>query len=260
METSNSGASFAVDDVGKCPFSLPRVKAEKNLKNLLRGKVESHYEPEGGVIDYGMDYEGSCLNGFLAAVDLAYRKHYPLILSPDIIWLATMQGFAKHVNKNAEKLRDMFVSHQGKKLIKVRRDDFAKGDASNPWPEVFDEFVNQIRKYVGESNMDLIMPSFSTTGDLEKAVASVTLMDAMQSYFEYECCSLCGIPNVTLTGKLEDWEDVKSKTEQLKKYDAEFWASELNLILDEFVHAVKGNFLIIIHILLLTVHIFTVNS
>ena len=183
--------SFVVDDGKACKDSLPRIKAEQNLKNLVRGKIESHYEPKGGVVGYGNSYRGNSLNGFVAAADFAYKKHYLLVLSPDLIWLATMQGFAKHVNENAEKLRKNFVAHEGKALIEVRRDDFIKGNPSNPWPEVFDLFANQIRKHIGDINMNLIMPDFSTTGDLEKAVASVTLMDAMQSYILNTSSTLC---------------------------------------------------------------------
>ena len=232
--------SFVVDDVISCKDRFPQIKAEQNLKKLIRGKIESHCEPKGGIIDSGNSYRGNCLNGFVAAADFAYKKHYPLTLSPDLIWLAIMQGFAKHVNENAEKLRKMFVAHKGKALIEVRRDDFIKGNQSNPWPEVFDLFADQIRKHIGDINMNLIMPDFSTTGDLEKAVASVTLMDSMQNYFEYRFCTSCGIPSVTLNGKVEDWEQLKRKAKELEKYDAEFWIAGLVPILDEFIQAAKG--------------------
>ena len=233
--------SFPVDHVDVCKDTLPRVKAERNLKNLVRGKIESHYEPEIGVVDYGYDYDGNSLNGFVAAVDFAFRKHYPLVLSPDSVWLAVMQGFAKHVNENAEKLRKMFVKHEGKEKIQIRRDDFVKGNPQNPWLEVFDEFSDKIKDHIGDATMKFIKPEFSTTGDLERAVASITLMDSMQSYFEYECYTLCGIPSVTLTGKIQDWEDIRLKAEQLTKYDLEFWTKELIPVLDELVQAAKGN-------------------
>ena len=197
------------------------------------------------MIDYGDYYEGNSLNGFVAAADFAYRKHYPLVLTPDLIWLAIIQGFAKHVNENAEKLRKAFVAHEGKALIEVRRDDFIKGNPKNPWPEMFDKFADQIRKHIGDINMNLIMPDFSTTGDLEKAVASVTLMDSMQSYFRYEVFTCCGIPNVSLKGRVEDWENLKAKTKELEKFDAEFWIGRLIPILDEFIQAAKGKIFLV---------------
>src|SRR5262245_22062239 len=48
------------------------------------------------------------------AVHTAFASHFPLILSPDDIWLCIAQGFAHHVNQNAELLRERFVRHQGK--------------------------------------------------------------------------------------------------------------------------------------------------
>ena len=162
------------------------------------------------------------------------------MLTPDLIWLAIIQGFAKHVNENAEKLRKAFVAHEGKALIEVRRDDFTKGNPKNPWPEMFDKFADQIQKHIGDINMNLIMPDFSTTGDLEKAVASVTLMDSMESYFRYELLTACGIPNVSLKGRVEDWENLKAKAKELEKFNAEFWIRRLIPILDEFIQAAKG--------------------
>jgi len=46
---------------------------------------------------------------------VAFAEHYPLGLKPDDFWKAILFGFAKHVDQNAEKLRDKFVSHEGKK-------------------------------------------------------------------------------------------------------------------------------------------------
>ena len=73
-----------------------------------------------------------------------FACHYPLGLSPDMIWLCIMQGLSIHVNKNAEKLKSKFVSHEGKVEIVVRRDDFVKGQ-QNSWQEVFSDFSAQIQ-------------------------------------------------------------------------------------------------------------------
>jgi len=50
-----------------------------------------------------------------------------------MIWLQILQGLANHVNANAEALRHHFVSHDGKKLIEIKRDEFVKGDPDNDW-------------------------------------------------------------------------------------------------------------------------------
>src|SRR5271167_3255894 len=76
---------------------------------------------------------------FTAALG-AFSEHYPLVLTPDAVWIAIEQGIATHVRENAEALRKRLVTHEGKLEIEVRRDDFVRGSPENPWPEVFSEF------------------------------------------------------------------------------------------------------------------------
>ena len=102
----------------------------------------------------------STLNSFIEAVHTAYNRHYPLVLSPDIIWQCVAQGFAIHVNKNAEKLRHMFVAHEGKKTLEVRRDDFVKGSPDNDWEQVFGAFSEEIQKNVGDDIHGLLTSRF----------------------------------------------------------------------------------------------------
>ena len=45
----------------------------------------------------------------------AFYEHRPMTLSPDAVWFTIAQGFATHVNLNAEALRHRFVRHEGKK-------------------------------------------------------------------------------------------------------------------------------------------------
>ena len=55
------------------------------------------------------------LQGFYSA----YENHLPIRLTPDIIWLLIVQGFAQHVNYNAEELRQKFVNFEGKKKLEI---------------------------------------------------------------------------------------------------------------------------------------------
>ena len=51
----------------------------------------------------------------------AYNSHEDIVLSPDDIWLMICIYFSQYVNDNAEKLRSLFVDHEGKKLLLVRQ-------------------------------------------------------------------------------------------------------------------------------------------
>jgi hypothetical protein len=181
------------------------------------------------------------IHPLVAAIYYAFCNHHPLCLSPDMIWLLITQGFASHVNANAEKLRPQFVKHQGKATIQICRNDFVKGSPDNPWPEVFGEFSSQIREHIGEDIHDLLVPTFSTTGAIEKAACEIVLMDAMQPYFEYEMLTICGIPKIKLEGTLADWQALLDRTQKLAQFDLHLWVNNLTPVLEQFVAAVKGN-------------------
>jgi hypothetical protein len=176
----------------------------------------------------------------VAAIHLAFNDHRPLVLSPDMLWLLVAQGFANHINANAEKLRPRLVKHSGKVVIAVRRDDFIKGSPENPWPEVFDKFTSRIREHVGEATHDLLLPAFSRTGVAERAAAQVVLLDAMQSFFSYEFHTMCGIPQIVLEGPSEDWEMLADRTRGLGQFGLGWWTGALAPILDEFIAASRG--------------------
>jgi hypothetical protein len=146
---------------------------------------------------------------------------------------------ALHVNAHAEKLRHHFVQHQGKETLVIRRDDFMKGSQDNNWPAVFDQFSVQIKDYVGDKH-GLIVADFSTTGALERTVSEIVLMDIVKQYFEYEVHTKCGIPEITLTGTLEDWQSIRQRVENFVQFDLAWWVNALIPILDEFVAAASG--------------------
>ncbi|MBK9072370.1 MAG: DUF4419 domain-containing protein [Myxococcales bacterium] len=179
------------------------------------------------------------LHPLMGAVHLAFANHYPLVLSPDEIWLCIAQGFAAHVDLHAEELRGRFVRHTGKATIKVIRNEFSKGSPSNDWPGCFAEFSDQIATHVGKTR-DLVVANFSTTGSVEKAASEVVLMAAMKHYFEYVVETRCGIPSITLLGTPTDWRAIRQRAATLSEYGLAWWIDVLMPILDEFVAASEG--------------------
>ena len=230
--------TFKVDEVQTPSTSLPPVEWEKVVSKFCnRAKIEAQSPPTNGRIPVAC-FES---NGFVGAVHTAYDNHYPLVLSPDHIWMCIVQGFATHVNQNAENLRNLFVEHEGKKTIIVRRDDFVKGSPHNPWPEVFSEFSVQIRSHIGEKTHDLLTPTFTTTSPVEKAAAEIVLMDAFKEYFSYRFYTICGIPEITLEGTVDDWKQLRERALGLAQFDLQWWIDSLKPILDQFVAAVEGH-------------------
>merc|ERR1712032_629954 len=88
--------------------------------------------------------------------------------------------------------------------------------------------------------MGNLVPLFSTTGNLEKALHELALMDCMKSYFEFRCQTCCGISKVKLLGTLEDWKLLLSKVEALRQYDLDWWVDELVPILRKILLTYEG--------------------
>jgi hypothetical protein len=177
------------------------------------------------------------INGFISTVCLAFDNHLDLVLTPDDIWLAIVQGFALHVNANAEELRGLFVGHDGKKEIRVRRDDFIKGSSRNDWTGVFKEFSDGVAACIGSDKQALLVADFSTTGIIERAASEIALLDVTQAYFDYTLVTRCGIPHITLTGTKEDWQQLKEKARALAFANCSEWVASLVLVLQHFVDA-----------------------
>jgi len=172
------------------------------------------------------------IHGFLSAVHNAFDSHRPLVLSPDDVWLCLVQGLATHVHMHAEELRDRFVRHQGKVQLRVRRDDFTRGSPGNDWPVVFSELSALIRAHIGKKK-DLVVAQFSTTGAVEEAAFQLALFDGMQSYFDYDLRTMCGIPEITLLGEPSDWLSIRVRAELFAELDLTDWTSALRLVLDQ---------------------------
>lgn len=226
--------TFCVSDVKLNSKSLATSTIDEAMTQRIAGKSEAAGADTDSVI------QGLPQHGLLVAAHTAFQEHYPLVLSPDMIWLCIAQGFATHTNLNAEVLRDKFVKHQGKVKLDVRRDNFEKGAARNDWPGVFTELSNQIAGHIGKQR-DLVVCGFSTTTPISRAASEITLLDAMQSYFEYHVYTRCGIPEITLLGTSDDWRTIRARAAALTEYGLDWWTQALLPVLDQFVCASEGN-------------------
>ncbi len=213
----------------------PDMEPKAFLEKALRGPIESCSDYTGRVLKWR-----DSQNSLAVASNIAYDQHYPLRLSPDIIWLTLTQGLANHINKNAEALRKHFVAHEGKALIHIQRDDFIRLSPENPWEEVFPEFALKIKEHIGEKNYNAIVADFSTTDAKAKAASEITLMDAMQAYFEYGMSTCCGIPYFEITGTVDDWEYMKERVGEWAKWGLEWWVPHVQHVIANLVLAVRG--------------------
>lgn len=242
-----SQPSFSLCDVEPATDRL----SEQKYRNVVQAVVTSgqdRFDPNAGkrkleaCADRDYLLIPSETHAFAYAVYKAYADHRPLTISPDMIWLMIMQGFAQHVDANAEELRDLFVDFDGKKMLNVKRNDFVRGSPDNDWESVFPEFAEQIEIYTRDGLEKLTKPSFSTSTAVEQSAFRITLMDAMSAYFDYSVTVMCGIPEITIEGTPSDWAEIEQQTRELSRYGLGWWAEALAPILREFTQAANGEF------------------
>lgn len=209
-----------------------RLDARTSMRSLLDKRVEA--------LSCSSDELVACdtTHAFVKAAHDAFYDHHPLVIRPDDVWFCIAQGFATHINQNAELLRHRFVKHEEKKILSVNRPDFFLGQ-DNPWQEVFREFSNQIGEQTGDAGR-LISTHFSTSTPVEVAAFDICLMDAFQGYFDYEMRCGCGIPEITLLGSVADWESMLPRVREMAGYGLENWCDALLPILERIAKTAAG--------------------
>jgi len=172
----------------------------------------------------------------------SYVNHMPVSINPDILWMLIVQGFSRHIDQNAEKLRNKFVDFDGKKELTVNGDELTIEEITKEgWERTFKEFVEKIKENAGESMIKLITPSFSTTTPTIQVSSQIAIMSCFKNYFKFiRLWGGCGFPYINLEGTLNDYEELKRKVEKLMGYDIDDWIKELIIIIEKIVETKKG--------------------
>lgn len=232
--------TFQVCDVQKASKPLPQMEYGKVISKMASSFFFEHKTTLEGYARRGDSLVGAYCHPFVYAAQMAYAQHRPLRISPDMIWMMMTQGFARHVDLNAEKMRTYFVDFQGKQQIDVELGSYKKGSPDNNWESVFPIFQEKIAQYTGKELSGLINARFSTTTSVEANAFRIAMMDAMSEYFEYSTTLSCGIPEITLEGVPADWELLEEKNREMGQYDLAWWTDQLAPILHQFTEASKG--------------------
>lgn len=227
------GTTFAVNDVQLAPVLLNIDPA----KNIFENKIEKEilFFPEEQK-NYGLVKTYN--NGLIQTVQECYDQHRPLILSPDVIWLAICQGASIHVNENFKVLEDiLFVQDKPKELI-IRNDSLDY--AAKHWESLIASLSDETKKYTKDDFYSFFVSNFSTTTYIHKTAYQVTLLETYKQTFEYIGESGCGIPTITLTGEKKDWEMILQKLTMLDKIGLSAWANNLKPLIQEFIAVKDG--------------------
>lgn len=240
------GITFQVEELSK-PENLLPVTSYQKICELLREsdlKLQNPSEDTLSIVAKSDIADSLVYFGarpFFNGIYKAYAEHRPYVLSPDMIWLLICQGFAQHVAANKEALRDYFVDFEGSTSLVIVSDDIPLTAPAERWEAIFPQFTAQLAQNTKNNIIQTLSADFSTTTNVERMASQITIMKAMENYFEYIVVYVgCGIPEITLLGTTEDWKLILDKTKQLARYDLGWWVDEMVPILEQFVKTSKG--------------------
>lgn len=193
-------------------------------------------------------------NPFIGTVFKAYSDHYPLEFSVEDLWLVIAQGISIHLNENTEKYRQLFVSHEGKKTLKIALNDLLLPDSARPKqgdvtslpldrPKAVQRMAELIKEDLKRDLTSIITTPFSNTTAIEQAVFDFTLMDSVKNDYNYTGSFSCGIPQVTLRGSPDDFQQVINRLNQLRVIFTDFhrWLDAVIPHVEKMKASVEGN-------------------
>lgn len=182
-------------------------------------------------------------HSLVGAAVTAFDNHLALTIQPDDVWISILQGLATHIKENAERLRKTFVEHEDKKKLTYRDDSLVLGNPENNWESVFAGFGHLLRLEIGEKNHNMFVKEFSTTNYMHTAGMQISLMNAMQEYFEFCVMTCCGVPEVTIEGTVDDWKRITEGVATIGEMDPEFtwWTDVIGEHCKQFEKAAEGN-------------------
>ena len=211
------------------------------LKNIFKiGKGNNSFE----ILMHNFDTEEKKFfnnekKSLLRGLILAYKNHYPIVITPDMIWILILQGYSRFMEKYHELFREKYVNFQGKKVLEVKKIGIFPEDASpETWQEIIDDFTEGIKYYIGGDIMSNLQSDFTTTDSVTLATSQAAIMSSMKNYFTFNLgMGGCGISSITLEGTIEDWEKIKSKLKffSKKEFGLNWWFKHLIPIIDKII-------------------------
>ena len=118
-----------------------------------------HYNFDTEKTEFYNENKKSLIQGLIEA----YKNHYPIIVSPDMIWLLFLQGYSRFMEKYHEWVRTQYVNFENKKTIRVARFEMIPEKATKEeWQDILNEFTQKIKDNVGENIISCLESNFST--------------------------------------------------------------------------------------------------
>ena len=254
MANSYESITFEVEKDLKKPEYHYDTKGIKNIFNELFERQKRFTNPRNGEVQYldenepleilyhnfdteEVQFYNYKKTSLISGLIEAYKNHYPITVTPDMIWILILQGYSRFMEKYSELVRERYVNFEGKKNINLNRTGIFPEEASKEiWEGIIKEFVEKIGTNIGKETLSNLESNFSTTNPVTLATSQVSIMSAMKQYFTYRVLmGGCGISSITLEGSLEDWEKIKSKLEFLSNKALGWWTKHLIPIIEKII-------------------------
>ena len=236
LASSASFADVVVKDE-KIKRSVPKEKENvlDKIKENNNGLLLARFTEK--ISNVGEDE----VHPFIGMVAKAYAEHYPIEIYPDDIWLLLMDGFKIHININREKLKNKFVLTGADSSLVIEDNSLTLSSPPEKWEQdvlvVYDSLFQKIPAKT-RASFDV---NFSTTTPVSSFTFKAMLLSISSAYYTFGITSLCGIPEIAIKGTMLDWICLKTRFNELANIlGMEWWASELNPILDKFIAAFAG--------------------
>jgi Domain of unknown function (DUF4419) len=211
--------------------NLTTLNTKSNISFESDDLYYSEYEHSNNII---ASAKNSTRNNFLETFLFAYNNHLPLKIRPDDIHLALQLIFCTTITINAEKLRSLFVSHQGKKELAIHLNSFDS-------KIMFELFKKEIRSNLSNpSFVEKFVSDYSTTNSIISNASGSLLMNSLKEYFSYNMYLSCGIPELIMEGSESDWQKLNDFYVYMKDlFNSNSNISELKPWFDNFDHLMQ---------------------
>ena len=236
--------TFKVEKDLKPSDDLYKTQNVKKIFQKLFKKIDNDEPME--ILHYKFDTNEKEIYNFdkkslIQGLVIAYKNHFPITVTPDMIWLLILQGYSRFMDKYSELVRHKYVNFSGQKTLYINRyGEGIRNLSEEGWNGIIDEIVEQIGDHVGEKTISNLQSDFTTTNATTLLASQASIMSAMKHYFKYEVLGGgCGISYITLEGSLEDWEKIKSKLSYLSNFALNWWTKHLIPIIDNIIKTKK---------------------
>ena len=166
-------------------------------------------------------------NALFRLLQRGYSHHVPITIRPDDILNTIVCIWAKYIVLNAEKFRDFFVNHEGKKTLTYQSGGTF---ADNRLQEFMDGLIVLIKEDQDNDNLSWAEYLSSVTIPSDHLVRSAAMLASQKEYYEYRIHLACGFSQVRLEGDDDDWDALELAVLSMPLPDSHLLNWQLRLV------------------------------